>query len=247
MKMIYSIQTLFTLLSVSKCQKITHELPRVNPFKSPQPHAPYSQHLHDVGLAPHHPLNHILPQKPYVSPLRPGYQWPVVSESEVSSLHLLHPPPHPRPHHPHHLTHQIPTHRHLQPHLPALVPPPTEKAPVEYVSTIKYSEKKSSSKEAPFSLEESANLSEHVERLAREESDQNVHLGTTVVQITTTTTTATTTATPTQLLTTGTHIIDQNVIDGDSTQGEYRVALPDGRVQVCIKKYKKEGKNCILH
>ena len=116
---------------------------------------------------------------------------------------------------------------------------------MEYVSTIKYSEKKSSSKEAPFSLEESANLSEHVERLAREESDQNVHLGTTVVPIkmttTTTTTTATTTATPTQLLTTGTHIIDQNVIDGDSTQGEYRVALPDGRVQVYIKKYKKEG------
>jgi len=103
---------------------------------------------------------------------------------------------------------------------------------VEYVSTIKYSENKAPSKEARFSLEESANLSENVERPAREES---VHLGTTVVPITTTTTSTTTTttkATPTQPSTTETNIIDQNVIDGDSTQGEYRVALPDGRVQI---------------
>ena len=118
---------------------------------------------------------------------------------------------------------------------------------MEYVSTIKYAEKKESLKEAPFSLEESLDLTKNVERPAREES---VHLGSTVVPVTTTTTSTTyttTKATSTQPSTTETNIIDQNVIDGDSTQGEYRVALPDGRVQVCIKRNKKEGRNCFLH
>ena len=259
MKMIHAVQT-FTFLSVTLCQKITHELPRVNPFKSPQsPHAGYTQHLHDVGLAPHPPPHPILPRKPYVSPLRPGYQWPVVSESEISSLHFPHPPA-VRPHHPHHLTHQIPTHRHPQPHLPSLVPPPT----LSYTSTIKYSAEKSLSKEAPFSLEESANLA-NVERPAREESEENVLLGTTESPATTptteppTTSTITTTTSSTgatekkigqdvneeeELFDIGYAVKDDDLGDEFShqisndgevnTRGEYRVALPDGRVQVCM-------------
>ena len=110
---------------------------------------------------------------------------------------------------------------------------------------------KSLSKEASFSLEESANLA-NVERLTREETEKNILLGTTESPAATTTTTMTSS---TQVSTTGAteQKIDQDVIDevkdddlGDefahqisndgvvNTREEYRIALPDGRVQVCM-------------
>ena len=83
LRMMSVILTL-TLLGALRGQKITHELPR-------SPHHTYSRHLHDVGLSPH-PGNRIitrpdmeyLPQKPYVSPLRPGYQWPGKGENSFT-------------------------------------------------------------------------------------------------------------------------------------------------------------------
>ena len=204
---------LVTVISDALGQKITHELPRINPFK--QHSQPY---LH------HNPHPHPYPQySGYVSPLRPGYRWPVVA----------------------------PAH-----HLPPTQPSPTLIKPIKYVTKINYPESSVSRKNATFSLEEGVNLKEHVDRPIREDISSS-----TTSTVTTSTTTTTTIITTTSIEQSKSNI-SKEISDDDDTEerynfgyavkddkhgddfshqvsndgvksnGEYRVALPDGRVQV---------------
>ena len=203
---------LVTVISDALGQKITHELPRINPFK--QHSQPY---LH------HNPHPHPYPQyRGYVSPLRPGYRWPVVAPA-----HHLPPPP----------------------------SSPTLLQPIKYVTKINYPESSVSRKNATFSLEEGVNLKEHVDRPIREDISSST---TSTVTTSTTTTTVITTTSNEQLNSSISKEISNNddteerynfgyavkddkhgddfshqvSNDGVKSNGEYRVALPDGRVQV---------------
>ena len=180
------------------CQTITHELPRVNPFKAPQYQQSHYQHQ------PHHGYHG------YMSPLRPGYHWP-------------HPAPQsPHPNHPHH-------------------PIPQSPDVTKYVSTIKYSEPKVNN--APFSLEESTNLEENIERPTRQKETERVNTTSSDAPIDDSSegVNKSEQELPDETFNFGYAVKDdkhgddfshQVANDGATTNGEYRVALPDGRVQV---------------
>ena len=184
-----------------KCQTITHELPRINPFSTPQHQQNHNQHQ------PHHGYHG------YISPLRPGYHWPQPSPKLPQNHQLLHP--HPQQHHP---ISQIPD-------------------VTKYVSTIKYTDQNNN---APFSLEESTNLEENIERPTREEETVNT-TSTDSYNEDITEGKISEQELPDETFNFGYAVKDdkhgddfshQVANDGATTNGEYRVALPDGRVQV---------------
>ena len=163
-------------------------------------------------ISPHHQYH--LPQPPsspytgYTSPLRPGYRWPSPQQPQFKYVPITTHHHQLHPHHAHHYGPQVVSHSpHVQSHPPLHIP---------HVAPVKASN---------FSLEDDVPLvdldrPERGEIIEQEldDEEETFDFGYAVKDVVH-----------------GDDFSHQVSNDGSKTNGEYRVALPDGRVQVMIK------------